>query len=747
MKRMSTILLVLLPAAFGLGGLDDGLVANWQFEGNYQDSHGSHDLTNGGNVSLVAGRLGQAAAFDGTGDAFLTATAGSGLAVGEGSFTIAMWIKPDAGFTNGRLADARGTGKSGQYPGWQFRLRNLGTDWEFRGSLVDDGQGNAKNCGGCGATYPLDEWVHVAMVYRADQAIEFYVNGALDGSKTVPALGSLDNLQPFALGASVVKNGVLQQSGSQRYSGLMDEVRLYHRALSSSEVFGLYGMPIEPQGAATTEMFVDFLGERAGANHILGFFYLDSDTNGNGLPDFMEVGADDDLDGDGIANHADDDDDGDGIADLVDLAGYNQLTGTAAGRAPAVSASMPASFFQNGEVAANAGFHPGDYWQFVPNGIHEQNGAAYVDSQSRSYAGIYLNPAAYLYIDEYDRFGALASDGVPDILQAPSATTTLPPYVLDKDHETQFVDGSNKPGLLGGWNSGSTGATIFLLCDDDTNLTTSVPHGNYYPYSPAVTDDDDQADGQPDYDLYGTTDENDPAIPDELEVDDGLGVRLWRYRKLVGTVSDARELVYFLPVFWPMGGNNINSWYSRAEFNENVGNFTRNANTSGDEYGLDAGQVGVGLQTPDNWFPHFRDEPDHDVVAQYAFGLDWADIATTPYDGSAPIAHDSADQPWVDAYENFGDQRRVVNHVDLATNLLPHAAGIDTLLSGRYDIDLSLLDNRLILRREAQRNPHAAIYAVDTDGYLLSWEDFYATGDRNFADLVFFTNRPPTFDP
>ena len=46
---------------------------------------------------------------------------------------------------------------------------------------------------------------------------------------------------------------------------------------------------------------IDYLSEGAGANHTFGYFFLDIDTDKDGLPDFFETGPADDLDGDGLA--------------------------------------------------------------------------------------------------------------------------------------------------------------------------------------------------------------------------------------------------------------------------------------------------------------------------------------------------------------------------------------------------------------------------------------------------------------
>ncbi len=501
-------------------------------------------------------------------------------------------------------------------------------------------------------------------------------------------------------------------------------------------------------GPGSVALYVDFLGEFAAANHSLGFFYLDIDTSGDGVPDFHLVGPDDDLDGDGLANHADLDDDGDGVPDTEDKAGYDVAAGPAAGWAP-LTGSAPAELFQNGPIAAAAGLHPGDYWQFVPNGLHEQNGASYVDASGAVWSGVFLVPGAYLYVDERDRNGALASDGVPDVLQSPFRSGKLAPFVLEKGGETLSMDGQPFPGLLGPWSSGDTGMTLFLLCDDDAGSAVSFHFNAFFPYrdmgAPIVADIYEGPDGQPDYDLYGTTDEADPAIPAALKVDDPQGVRLWRYRRLAGPVSDAREITYFLTVYWQSGGQGVNTYYSRAELNEQspyYANYGRNGRTSGDRFGVDDGEPGVGTPTPDNWFPRFQNLTEHDATAQFAFGLSWSQVANAPVDGSAPIALDPADQAWVDRHENFNPSRRVINHLDMSDALAAMPLDATALIWGRYGVDLADFDNRQVPRAANGRLDHFNLWSVGA-GYVMTWEDLFGGGNRSYCDAVFFTNRPP----
>lgn len=102
------------------------------------------------------------------------------------------------------------------------------------------------------ATLPMQScWHHITWV-RNGNTLLLYVNGTL--VQTVNTPGFLD----------VVNNGVMSianspclANGEQRFSGRLDELRMYNRALSTAEVQGLF-TPVDR--IATRDVFV-FLGE------------------------------------------------------------------------------------------------------------------------------------------------------------------------------------------------------------------------------------------------------------------------------------------------------------------------------------------------------------------------------------------------------------------------------------------------------------------------------------------------------
>jgi hypothetical protein len=81
------------------------------------------------------------------------------------------------------------------------------------------------------STVSLDQWNHVAVTVDGSQ-IKIYINGTLD--KTIDSTGDIITNSYYDLGiaATAAVEGVFEDF----FHGLIDEVRIYNRALSATEV-------------------------------------------------------------------------------------------------------------------------------------------------------------------------------------------------------------------------------------------------------------------------------------------------------------------------------------------------------------------------------------------------------------------------------------------------------------------------------------------------------------------------------
>jgi prepilin-type N-terminal cleavage/methylation domain-containing protein len=98
------------------------------------------------------------------------------------------------------------------------------------------------NFGRCGATHILPgSWYFVAAVYNASsRAVDLYLNGTLDdgvidpaATLSTPPLSILNDMSPMEIGGDNPPFG-------DSFTGLLDDLRIYNRALSAAEIQEMY---------------------------------------------------------------------------------------------------------------------------------------------------------------------------------------------------------------------------------------------------------------------------------------------------------------------------------------------------------------------------------------------------------------------------------------------------------------------------------------------------------------------------
>ena len=199
------------------------LVAHYKFDGDLRDSVGSSHGTAMGNAAVANDPTrGQALSLDGTGDAVDVAYS---EALNPEAFTVSLWAMPDpAGTSHRSPLTSRDDGPQRGYilyiePGnaWQF-WTGSGTGWDAV----------------TGPMAKLGEWSHVAASF-VDGQQTLYINGRLAGQGT--AVLSPNTQRPLRIGGGATES----TTGNYFFMGMIDEVRLYDRALSAEEVAGLAG--------------------------------------------------------------------------------------------------------------------------------------------------------------------------------------------------------------------------------------------------------------------------------------------------------------------------------------------------------------------------------------------------------------------------------------------------------------------------------------------------------------------------
>jgi hypothetical protein len=195
-----------------------GLVGWWPGEGDANDVLGLNNGTLMNGVGFAPGEVGQAFSLDGV-SSYVSIPDSPSLHSLTSSLTIEAWIRVNQ-FPNGGWTAIVTKGDSswrlhryGNTSRLAFDTDGLGAELVSNGSM-DDGQ-----------------WHHVAAVYDGTHKY-LYVDGALDASCSATGLIS-QNSYPVCIGGNAEAPGRI-------WNGLIDEVSIYNRALTASEIQAIY---------------------------------------------------------------------------------------------------------------------------------------------------------------------------------------------------------------------------------------------------------------------------------------------------------------------------------------------------------------------------------------------------------------------------------------------------------------------------------------------------------------------------
>ena len=211
-------------ASYAIASAPSGLVGAWGF--NESSGATAADASGNGNTatlvggpSRVAAKYGNGLSFDQVND-YLSVPNSSSLDISGSALTMSMWINPGSisgdSVVLGKFWNAGMTS-----PFYQYGLELSNGRPQF---YVGTGVGPAQ--AGMDSALALNQWSHLAVVFNGSQA-QFYVNGALVSSKSL-------NVNLTARGGQMRLGA--DADTRQFYKGVLDNVRIYNRALTTSEV-------------------------------------------------------------------------------------------------------------------------------------------------------------------------------------------------------------------------------------------------------------------------------------------------------------------------------------------------------------------------------------------------------------------------------------------------------------------------------------------------------------------------------
>jgi hypothetical protein len=204
----------------------EGLVALWSGEGNGDDSAGNHPATLK-DVAFAAGKFGQAFSFAGNGPQPAAMISYSPDLI-VSNFSFEAWIKPLAQPYNVE----RQAWVFGQNRGAQLVIRR-GIAGVYAAFQFATGM-NTWSAVASNHEIPLGRFTHVAGTWDGT-TLRLYVNGTLN-NQSVPGTTPWDSGCEFYIGGTYHPAPDPCETVGQFFSGLIDEVRFYKRALAPAEI-------------------------------------------------------------------------------------------------------------------------------------------------------------------------------------------------------------------------------------------------------------------------------------------------------------------------------------------------------------------------------------------------------------------------------------------------------------------------------------------------------------------------------
>ena len=227
------IILLLSHGAYAINIPTANLVGEWKFENNVLDTSGNNNNGINNGATFVPGKIGTALSFDGVSNVVSVPNSPTLNFGTSDSFSISLWMKStqsgggDAGF--GLIVDKR-RNNDGIYQGYSIE-DNSGL---LIGRIRD---ASANDVPVFSTTNVNDGKFHhiVYVVDRSTQTSKLYVDKTLQATASTSSVGSIDSSVNLLFGGQDPPNTQIDF-----YSGVLDQVRIYDKALSSSEVKHLF---------------------------------------------------------------------------------------------------------------------------------------------------------------------------------------------------------------------------------------------------------------------------------------------------------------------------------------------------------------------------------------------------------------------------------------------------------------------------------------------------------------------------
>ncbi|MEC4814385.1 MAG: LamG domain-containing protein [Scytonema sp. PMC 1069.18] len=223
-------------------GINDGLVGYWQFD--ERDGSTVLDRSGNNNHGLLIngtrsdGKYGKAVELSGSDDSHISIPGSLSLNSLTDQITVTAWVFPSVAPSGFKVIVSRQIGTV-LHPD-QFYL-GFGPEngrMHYKWHLGTDDNGTLREGDIYSGIPDVNRWIHMAGTYDGSM-MRLYVDGVeIDNQPLTGSIRVDDN--PVTIGGE--ENGAEPQVVDGEFEGLIDEVRIYNRALDASEIREVYNL-------------------------------------------------------------------------------------------------------------------------------------------------------------------------------------------------------------------------------------------------------------------------------------------------------------------------------------------------------------------------------------------------------------------------------------------------------------------------------------------------------------------------
>ena len=210
--------------------LKTDLIGYWSFNNsaNVDDDHSTYDFSNSGSTYTSSGKLSGARSFDGSNDYLYTSYQTWGF---SDAWSINLWLKADTLSAEQCVLMFKANGLSTNLINMSFGLN--GQNQKIAVQAYNDGSGRKFYLGN--SSLSTGTWYMITATWDGT-----YLKIYVDGSEDTPYTKDTDNSISMADSSRQFRIAENIASSAANFDGIIDDISLHSRALTSSEITEIY---------------------------------------------------------------------------------------------------------------------------------------------------------------------------------------------------------------------------------------------------------------------------------------------------------------------------------------------------------------------------------------------------------------------------------------------------------------------------------------------------------------------------